>query len=200
MISYDIISYDTISYHIISYHIILYYIISYHYILCHIISYHMISYCIISYHIISYHTISYHITSYHKIIYYCIIFLFLVIQERIAHPPLLVLSTSTQVTSHISVSQNSTQQHLKLNQIKSIHLLFKSNGDSYSINSSCKLFRNSISLCLYCLLIFRFKVCDNIFIFLHYVYVSLRYCFQLLLSFASPFHLILLCAIISTLL
>ena len=151
------------------------------------------SYHIVSYHRL-YHFISYHIISYHKIIHHDINFFFLAIQERIAHPPLLVLSTSTQVTSHISASQKSTQQHSKSNQIHSfIHSLFKSNGDSYSINSSNKLFRNSISLCLYCLLIFRFKVCDNIFIFLHYVYVSLRYCFQ-------PFHLILLCAIMSTLL
>ena len=99
---------------------------------------------------------------------------------------------------HHGRAHNNIQNQIKSNSF--IHLLFKSNGDSYSINSSNKLFRNSILMCLHCLLIFRFKVCDNIFIFLHYVYVSSRYCFQLLLSSASPFHLILLCAIISILL
>ena len=88
---------------------------------------------------------------------------------------------------HTSLYRRRAHNNIQ-NQIKSnpfIHLLFKSNGDSYSRNSSCKLFRNSISLRLHCLLIFRFKVGDNIFIFLHNVYVSSRYCFQLLLSFAS---------------
>ena len=109
---------------------------------------------------------------------------------------------NTGDVTHLCITEeHTTTFKIKLNQIHSfIHSLFKSNGDSYSINSSCKLFRNSISLCLHCLLIFRFKVCDNIFIFLHNVYVSSRYYFQQLLSFASPFHLILLCAIISILL